>query len=626
MPAQATFSDVIADQLAMFDPVYFIEKYLRLDGKPYRINKNGYKPLSDIARYIGIKALERQDSKPVVILKSRQIGMTTLAAALEMFFMGSGLFGRGSRPPVRIIHTFPQLELAAYFGKVKLASIINDSVVPDEQMAKPGKQQKKTYMQLLLDGASTSDSMGFKQFIGGNHLSIESMGLDAPRLRGKTADIMFIDEVQENSEAALGNALKVLNQSNYGAVGKGVQVYFGTPRNRGSAFWDMWNKSSQQYFYLGCEKCKKHFPFYTPGSDDWEKTWIYGQMVRCSFCGFDQDKRSAVENGKWVGRVDASDCPYVGFHLNQLFMPHITKENLLAERPGVSSINTEKTYQNEVLGEFYHGEATIITPDQIREICGDPERKFSANILSSEEATVFLGLDWGARGDLEQLADKEKLRGQGQSFSTAVVVSMTGPQRMSIEFATKFKRNDLQTKVSLVEELMRKYSVSLAVGDLGYSNDLSEILQNKFGDKFLTSRASARVNDKAKFDGEAFPKVITFERDWWIANLYEFMKKGAVRFPMGSYEQLAWLIQHCCSMEIKPSISRTGDVSPHYVKGGAPNDGFMALLNAYIAYKFYVSDGLRIKNPAEHKEIGTKQEVPIISAYMPNFWKTKGRK
>ena len=79
---------------------------------------------------------------------------------------------------------------------------------------------------------------------------------------------------------------------------------------------------------------------------------------------------------------------------------------------------------------------------------------------------------------MEQLADKEKLRGQGQSFSTAVAVSMTGPQRMSIEFATKFKRNDLQTKVSLVEELMRKYSVFLGSWDLGYSNDLSEILQN----------------------------------------------------------------------------------------------------------------------------------------------------
>ena len=183
MPTSAI--ERLNEQIQVFDPVYFIEKYLRLDGKPYRINKNGYKPLSDIARYIGIKALERQDSKPVVILKSRQIGMTTLAAALEMFFMGSGLFGRGSRPPVRIIHTFPQLELAAYFGKVKLASIINDSVVPEEQMAKPGKQQKKTYMQLLLDGASTSDSMGFKQFVGGNHLSIESMGVDGSKVARK---------------------------------------------------------------------------------------------------------------------------------------------------------------------------------------------------------------------------------------------------------------------------------------------------------------------------------------------------------------------------------------------------------------------------------------------------------
>ena len=185
--------------------------------------------------------------------------MTTLAAALEMFFMGSGLFGRGSRPPVRIIHTFPQLELAAYFGKVKLASIINDSVVPEEQMAKPGKQQKKTYMQLLLDGASTSDSMGFKQFVGGNHLSIESMGVDGERLRGKTADIMLVDEIQELPEAALGNALKVLNQSNYGEVGKGVRVYFGTPRNRGSAFWDMWSKSSQQYFYSAARSARSIF-------------------------------------------------------------------------------------------------------------------------------------------------------------------------------------------------------------------------------------------------------------------------------------------------------------------------------------------------------------------------------
>ena len=65
-----------------------------------------------------------------------------------------------------------------------------------------------------------------------------------------------------------------------------------------------------------------------------------------------------------------------------------------------------------------------------------------------------------------------------------------------------------------------------------------------------------------------------FERDFWIAELYDKMKKGDVRFPLGNYEQIVWLIEQCTSMEIKPSISRSGDITPHYVKSGSPNDGF----------------------------------------------------
>lgn len=57
----------------------------------------GFKPFADIYRYIGVKALE-DNSKPVVLLKSRQTGGTTMASALEMYFMGSGFF-RYSKPP-----------------------------------------------------------------------------------------------------------------------------------------------------------------------------------------------------------------------------------------------------------------------------------------------------------------------------------------------------------------------------------------------------------------------------------------------------------------------------------------------------------------------------------------------
>lgn len=959
----------ITNKLLNIDPVFFCQEYLTLDGKPFRLHGNGYKPFSDIYRYIGIKALEK-DSLPVIMVKGRQVGATTMASALEMFFMGCGLFGAGHNPPIRIVHAFPQLDLAFAYTKVKLNNMITSSVVLDDQPIVKG-QKPKAFMQTLLDSSSpTNDSLQFKQFLGGNHIWIESTGVDGQRLRGKTADILFCDEcfpydqyietengkckigklydffikneslplvktfnedkeifefkkisnawsrgkkniikitcgnkeikctpnhkfltdngwieaknltigsllktspgtkffirslnddqlqvvlgsflgdghlashrqnvyrlkeqhgldqkdycewkasifgenckiikkngfsrknaiefctktfaldielpnkktycpqwvldnldvrglaiwymddgstntwatgssgilhtssfdedthirivnklksfgidskytkhdgnyililnkgnfnrlndlvrpfVHENFKykfpsnnfkdkyqwnnnyksngftvvsnikylaeqenvydievednhnfilaptrkspnlggpiahncqdmpaAALSNSTKILAKSQYGAVGSGIQVYFGTPKQRGSEFWEMWDRSSQQYYHLGCEKCKKFFPLYTPSSNEWENIWLYGFIVRCTHCGYEQNKLDAAERGKWIASRDPSECKFIGFHINQLYMPGFSKEKILGEKPGISAINTERAYQNEVLGEFYHGEASIMTPDQVREICGDPERKFRANISSNDNTLVFLGIDIGAKNDLEQLVDSERIKPQGQSYSTAVVIALTGPSRMSIEFATKFKRNDIASKKGIIDQIMRQYSCNLAVCDIGFAGDLNQMLQTEYGDKFLASQSSPKVNQRIKFDSEVFPKMITFEKDYWIADLYEQMKKGSVRFPLGDYEKIAWLIQHCTSMEIKPSISRTGEISPHYIKGTQPNDGFSALLNAYIAYKFYVSNGFQIKHPLSMMDNENKKP-PVLSGFLPRL-------
>jgi hypothetical protein len=381
----------------------------------------------------------------------------------------------------------------------------------------------------------------------------------------------------------------------------------------------MWSQSSQQYYFLGCEKCKKHFPLYTPGTNEWEEIWLYGFIVRCTHCGHEQDKRPAAERGKWMATKPQSDCKLIGFHINQLYMPDFTKEKILSEKPGTSTVNTERAYQNEVLGEFFHGEASILSPEQVHEKAGDPERKFRAQISSAEELLVFLGVDIGAKNDMEQLADSERVHAQGQSYSTAVVIAMTGPQRISIEFATKFKRNDTASKKALIDQIMRQYSCNLAICDIGFAYDFNQTLQLEYGDKFIASQALPLVREHIKFNENVFPKIITFEKDFWIAELYDQIKNGNIRFPMGDYEKVAWLIQHCTSMEIKPSISRTGDITPHYIKGSTPNDGFMALLNAYIAYKFYISQGFRIKHPFAMDNSPNKKPL-ITAAYLPR-WK-----
>jgi len=162
---------------------------------------------------------------------------------------------------------------------------------------------------------------------------------------------------------AITNSTKILTSAKYGSENQGVQVFFGTPKRKGSDFHKMWMKSSQQYYYLGCSKCNNYFPLYTPESDEWEKVWIAAKLVKCTKCGHEQDKLIATENGKWISTNDPDKCDYVGFHLNQLYIPRFDLESVLKEKPDRHPINTERTYKNEVLGEFFQGDASPITRD-----------------------------------------------------------------------------------------------------------------------------------------------------------------------------------------------------------------------------------------------------------------------
>lgn len=751
----------LRSSLLNIDPVAFIEKYLTLDGDQFLLTNNGYKPFADIYRYVGVKALEK-DSLPVIFLKSRQVGGTTLASGLEMYFMGSGLFGTENKPPIRVIHAFPQLDTAAAYTKTKLNPMIAASLTLDPQ--KKLGVKTKSFMQSLLDSTTdTNNSLHFKQFQGGNHIWIESTGLDADRLRGRTADVIFFDEClvydtyietingnfkigklvkdfltkknvpkvktfneklkcfeykeitnawkknerdllfiqcgkikikctsnhkfltidgwmqadellkgsliktseddlsfksvdlilklnqkecvydievkdnhnffvtlknkssnglclhncQDIPEIAINNATKMLTQAKYGATGNGVQLYFGTPKKKGTSYHKMWQASTQQCYYLGCAKCKKHFPLYTPESDDWENVWLYEFIVKCCHCGHEQDKRIAAESGKWIRSQNTEDAKLIGFHINQLYMPHLKKEHILAQKPGIHPTATERSYRNEVLGEFFQGDASPITPEEIRSLCGDVERKFRASITPGEEQMVLLGIDYGARSDLEQLANPNSSKNAGQSYSTAVVLSVKGPGLLSVEFATKFKRNDMDSKKGLIDQIMRQYSVDLAIGDIGYSNDFSTLLHTAYGDRYIVSRAHNKINNHVKFNQESYPKELIFERDYYIGELFELMKKGQIRIPLGDFEKVGWLVNHCSSMEIKPSISRTGDPTIHYVKGSTPNDGFMALLNAYLAYKFLLTSGFTNNNPlTQNQSVKDINKPLVLGAYI----------
>jgi len=595
------------------DPVSFCEHNLTLDGKPFRLNGNGYKPFADIYRYIGLKSIE-PDAKPIVMVKGRQVGATTMAAALECYFMSCGLFGSHGRAPMRLAHLFPTLAMAQAYTKTKLDTLISSSKPVPGVMRSDGTL--KSFIETKIDSTSPSNNtMHYKQFVGGNQMFIDSTGVDGDRLRGRTLEAGFYDECQDIPRIAIGAVNKILAQAQYGRIGQGIQVYFGTPKQKGSSYWDMWQTAHQHYYHLHCEKCEDYFPLYRPDVN-WEDIWLYGYIVKCTHCGHEQDKRDAADRGKWLSiEGTEEDAKYIGYHINQLYIPRFTKETIIDQKPENNPINTERLYQNEVLGEFYDGEGATISAEQIHDMCGDISRRMVKTIPRESGKRVYAGFDWGQRGNLAQLSGKQR----GQSYSCVTILTAESPTLFQVQFATRLQRNDPATKHAVVDEMYRRYNIHLAVGDIGDAYDLTHILQRQYNERFLASRAVPKVIGHVKYMKEIYPKEILFEKDYYISELMGLLKNGNIKFPYGSFDEVSWLIKHCTSMEVQIRMNRQGDPVRHFVKGATPNDGFMALLNAYLAYKFDITQGFNIKQPQymKYDVAQKKRRIPAVIGYMP---------
>jgi len=117
----------IKDKILALDPVDWCQKNLKIDNKAFSLG-GGWAPYLQIYRYLGIQALGN-NSKPVVFVKSRQVGGTITATFIELYYAASGNFGKNGRPPIRIFHIFPQLEQAVRYSKTKFDSTVESSTL-----------------------------------------------------------------------------------------------------------------------------------------------------------------------------------------------------------------------------------------------------------------------------------------------------------------------------------------------------------------------------------------------------------------------------------------------------------------------------------------------------------------
>jgi hypothetical protein len=536
--------------------------------------------MADVYRYIALQA-PKKTGKPVIIKKGRQVGATMMAGALDLYFTNSGLF---TNPPVRVAHLFPALAQVKRFTQDKLENLIRSG--KDDFI---NKNKLRTI--------NAVDNLTMKQFNTGT-LWVESIGADADRVRGMTLDIAFFDEVQDMMGLGIGNATKTLTAAKYGPVGRGVQVYFGTPKEKGSWFELTWEMSDQRYYHLGCKNCEKTFPFYKPNDDTWKSIWISGFDIKCPICGFIQHKIDAIERGKWVASRNEDEAKYVGFHINQLYIPYLNREYVNSLMPENNPNQSERIWNNEVVGEFYASVGMPLTRAHIEAHCKDVDRTFAKKIDASERPT-YLGIDWG---------DKTEEDSKGQSYSCAVVISDIGDGTLQIEHAHVLKERVFGYKKATINELFKRFSIRRGVSDFFFGQDVVRELQmvDGMGDRFLGAQGSGALLNPIKYREDEL--MISYNKDLMIEELFDKMRKGKIRFPWKSYEYVEWLIDHCTSMGVAIR-NKGGQEVKTYVKGSTPNDGLMALMYAYMAWKFDSTQGFSIKPGTKEKSAMPKPSL-----------------
>lgn len=435
-----------------------------------------------------------------------------------------------------------------------------------------------------------------------NHNFILAPRSSSPNLGGP-----IVHNCQAMSKVAIENALRILTSAQYGPQTQGIQLYFGTPLNAGSHFWYMWEDSDQRFFQPRCLKCGEYFFLYTIGNDEWKQIWIKGYEIECPSCQHRQDKRLAVEGGRWQPTKDSSQCKYVGYHINLILSPIYTKEAVLDYDPSVNKNRSERAWRNETLGEFYSSGGVPLSRE---EISFDTTRGLASSIAQMSDKVYTMGVDWG---DKIENDDETSTDTRGQSYTAVVITSVNRQGVFTIENAFRLPRNDFTYKIEVLQELFRRFKIRNAAADVMWGQDVVGHMQDAlgYGDKFLGCINSGSLATMLSYKPKETRVIVN--KDLMLEHVFTMFRNGKIVFPAkgDTYDKISWLVEHCCSMEVR-TAQRYGSTYKKYVKGLTQNDGLQALMYSIIAHKFLSTGGF--KNSQDKGE--SRAPLPTL-AYMP---------
>ena len=405
---------------------------LQLKGKP--LDLEGYKPFEMIYDTSPPESLIKAGRQ---IGKSVSLGGMTIAESIVRSYFNT-------------LYIAPLSSQTSRFSSAYLDPFLNSPIVRKHFLDSSSK--KNVFEKSLNNGSRI-------------YLSYAESEQDADRVRGASADQMFLDEIQDISQEAIPILKETLSASDFAFV-----RYTGTAKTENNTLEINWRRSNGLEWVVKCDHCGKHSV-----PNDFEncmKIMANPEGPGCVHCGAVID----MKKGVWIAaKPHIKD--FYGFHLPQFTMaarcaPKKWKE-LRAKAFGTEGGRGYSTTKlsNEVFGLASGVGGRILSQKEAMACCNPEKLTFDMEFPMDGRGIncTVLGVDWSVSGSTK-------------SYTVITILGYDFNGKCYLLFTERLNGVDILEQVKRVEFLYNKYKCTMIGSDRGVGVLQGQLMKQDLGD------------------------------------------------------------------------------------------------------------------------------------------------
>lgn len=349
-----------------------------------------------------------------------------------------------------------------------------------------------------------------KHLTNGSVMWLSYAGDTADRIRGISAEEVFIDEIQDVRKENIPVIEEVMSHAE-----NPQSTYTGTPKSQENTIETYWKNSTQHEWVVKCTGCN-HYNIL-----GWDNIGKKGPI--CSNCG---KEINPLQHGQWTWMQDPEEVGRWGFRINQLMVPWIINneekwKDLLFK---IENEYSKKEVNNEILGLPYSAVDQPITRDDLKKCVDDfpmvenPGRKYTTN-------PVFAGIDIGS-GDAGELGDDAK------SYTCLTFLYRMPSSQWKAPFIKRYEGREADEEYAMNDMIkwIDKFKPTYIGIDWGLSGFHRSKLRNRFGfQKVIPIFYRRRLRERFKWNEKALR--LTANRPETMIELYNDILQQDILFP-----------------------------------------------------------------------------------------------